>query len=58
MNLMRGVVKICEQLSRNSEATANGNFEQWFKSFVLENQEVPVVKSIYDKIVSANQSFA
>lgn len=54
-NLMRGVLKVMASLNRFPDATTNPNFTQWFQSYVRDNSEIPLMKQIYDKIVSSNQ---
>ena len=55
LNLMRSVLRVCESLQRNPETSNNINFQQWFTACVLENQEVPIMRLLYDKIVSTTQ---
>ena len=54
MNLMRGVLRVCDGLQRNSEATSNISFQQWFNGCVMENNDVPVIRELYEKIVSSS----
>lgn len=54
LNLMRGVLRVCDGLQRNSEATSNISFQQWFNGCVMENNDVPVIRELYEKIVSSS----
>lgn len=54
LNLMRGVLRVCDGLQRNSEATSNLNFQQWFNMCVMENNDVPIIRELYEKIVSSS----
>jgi len=50
VNLIRGVLRITEALSRNADSQANGNFRDWLTAKVLENTEAPLMKETYEKI--------
>lgn len=54
LNLMRGVLRVCDGLQRNSEATSNSNFQQWFNMNVMENNNIPIIRELYEKIVSSS----
>lgn len=58
LNLMRGILRVCNTLQKNPEAMENPNFAQWFNTTVLENVEVPEIRELYDKIVSSTAHFA
>jgi len=53
LNLIRGILRVTEALSRNPEAALNTNFQQWLNSCVLDNAEVPAIREMYEKIVSS-----
>lgn len=50
VNLIRGILRVTEALSRNQDSHANGNFQSWLTAQVMENTEAPLVKEIYEKI--------
>jgi len=54
LNLMRGILRVCDGLLRNSETTSNIVFNQWFNQYVMENNDVPVMRELYEKIASTS----
>jgi hypothetical protein len=46
---MRAILRVVEQLQRNSEVEGHARFGDFFKTMVLEN---PNTKDMYDKIVA------
>ena len=55
LNLMRGVLRVCEGLNRNQEASNNISFQQWFNMCVIENHDIPSIRQLYEKILSNAQ---
>ena len=53
--MIRGILRVTELLSRNSEAQSNVNFQQWFTNNVQENSENPAIKELYEAIVNTSQ---
>lgn len=54
LNLMRGILRVCDGLLRNSETSGNIAFNQWFNQYVMENNDVPAMRELYEKIASTS----
>lgn len=51
---MRGVLRLCAAFNRNSEACNNTNFVTWFSQCVQDNQDIPAIKQLYEKIANTS----
>mmetsp|Transcript_14247 Transcript_14247/g.24232 ORF Transcript_14247/g.24232 Transcript_14247/m.24232 type:complete len:251 (-) Transcript_14247:48-800(-) len=57
-NLIRGILRVTNQIQRNPESESNSNFQSWIAQNVLNNDELPQIRQMYEKIAGNSQHIA